>query len=67
MAQMADVAVRMCGKCENLIILMASSKKTLSPNDVKKNCKRNLFSLIVCSEFCYLWPWQTSLANILVK
>ena len=36
MAQMADVAVRICGKCENLIILMASSKKTLSPNDVKK-------------------------------
>ena len=65
MAQMADVAARICGKCENLIILMASSEKPLSQNDVKKNCKRNLFALIVCSKFCYLWLWQTSLVNIL--
>ena len=39
MAQMADVAARICGKCENLIILMASSEKPLSQNDVKKIVK----------------------------
>ena len=43
MAQMADVAVRMCGKCENLIILMASSEKPLSQNDVKKIVKEIFF------------------------
>ena len=34
---MADVAARICGKCENLIILMASSK-----NFKPKRCEKDL-------------------------
>lgn len=41
MAQMADVAARMCVKCENLIILKECSEKTLSSNDVKRIVKEN--------------------------
>lgn len=43
MAQMADVAARICGKRKNPIISMESSEKPLSQNDVKKIVKEIFF------------------------